>query len=223
MIFIPLFLALAIGARAQFLSCVLEGPEFPPPQNLEADASVRTTLAALQSTLQSLSSSSNSTLDPSTSFSIEAFSSQSNEPLFQFHHAGSSVKASTDGLKNITRDSIYRIGSVSKLPTVYLFLIEAGDTYFSQPITKFVPELAAAAAAQNSSTTEQNNALETTQWDQITIGALASQLAGIQRDGEDVLSSSSRMSLTLSFRWHRRPLIRWCSLDRLGLSGTEQY
>ena len=180
-------LILLFPVRSQFLSCPLEGPQFPPPQNLPSDSTVQSALASLQSKLQSLSSSANGTLDPLTSFSIEAFSTQSTSPLFQFHHAGSSVKASSTGIKNITRDSIYRIGSVSKLVTVYLFLIEAGDSYFSQPITKFVPELAAAAAAQNSSSggvqQGNSNVLDATQWEQITLGALASHMAGIQRDG----------------------------------------
>jgi hypothetical protein len=61
---------------------------------------------------------------------------------------------------------------------MYLFMVEAGDQYFTRPITDFVPELAQAALDATTSGT-----INATQWEDITIGALASQIAGIARDG----------------------------------------
>lgn len=75
-------------------------------------------------------------------------------------------------------NTVFRIGSPTKVFSVYAFLIEAGDAYFNDPITKFVPELAALAANQT------GNALTKVAWEDITIGELASHMAGISNDSE---------------------------------------
>ena len=67
----------------------------------------------------------------------------------------------------VDENSIFRIGSLSKLFTVYTFLIERGMRDWREPITKYVVELANAA----------NN---TTDWRDITIEDLASHMAGIR-------------------------------------------
>jgi CubicO group peptidase (beta-lactamase class C family) len=64
---------------------------------------------------------------------------------------------------------------ISKLFTVYLFLIEVGDIHFSDPVTKWVPELKAAAKAPS-------DAVSRVDWNAITLGNLASQMSGIGRD-----------------------------------------
>lgn len=69
---------------------------------------------------------------------------------------------------------------MSKLLTTYLYLIEAGDTSFNDPITKYVPELAAYVA--NNAAELAADAVGVLNWDAITVGALASQLAGVPRD-----------------------------------------
>jgi CubicO group peptidase (beta-lactamase class C family) len=68
------------------------------------------------------------------------------------------VKNSTVGVKNVNSHSQYRIGSISKLFTVYTFLIEAGDVKFNDPITKYVPELAASAR-------HEQNAVDSVDWE----------------------------------------------------------
>jgi hypothetical protein len=66
---------------------------------------------------------------------------------------------------------------------MYAFLLEAGYQYFSQPITNFVPELAALAASQS------GNAITSVAWGDVTIGDLASHLAGIASDCEYIQSN----------------------------------
>ena len=78
----------------------------------------------------------------------------------------------------MTEDSIYRVGSLSKLITIYLFLIEAGPRYWNYPITEFVPELAAAAEECSA----EEDPVDCIDWEDITLGALASNLAGVPRD-----------------------------------------
>jgi len=74
----------------------------------------------------------------------------------------------------VDRNSIYRIGSVTKLISIYTFLISDGDVHFHDPITKFVPELLEATSG-----TLNNDPIHRTSWSDVTIGALASHMAGI--------------------------------------------
>lgn len=74
-------------------------------------------------------------------------------------------------------NSIYRIGSVSKLLTVYAFLIHEGFARDGDSVTKFIPELAETAKGNLMS---DNGRL--VNWTDVTVGDLASQLGGITRD-----------------------------------------
>jgi CubicO group peptidase (beta-lactamase class C family) len=67
---------------------------------------------------------------------------------------------------------------LTKLFTVFVFLIEAGDANSNEPITKYVPELLEASEALNAT----ENPIDYVAWEDITIGVLASQLADIGRD-----------------------------------------
>jgi CubicO group peptidase (beta-lactamase class C family) len=172
---VVLFSALS---TCQYISCPLLGPDFPVPSNLLNDAQIISASQNLSQQLDSLINGNSTDFDTSTSFSIQWFTAESNQSLFQYHYTGPSVAQSSNGTQNITGDSIYRVGSISKLYTMYLFMAEAGDQYFTRPITDFVPELA--QAALDATTSGTTNA---TQWEDITVGALASQMAGIARDG----------------------------------------
>lgn len=172
-----LVLLFSVISNCQYLSCPLLGPDYPIPCNLLDDAQIQSASQNLSRQLDSLINGNSTSLDPSTSFSIQWFSAESNQSLFQYHYTGPSVAQSSNGTHNITEDSIYRVGSIGKLYTIYLFLAEAGDQYFTRPITDFVPELA--LVARNST----SDIVKSPQWEDITIGALASQMAGIARDG----------------------------------------
>jgi len=78
----------------------------------------------------------------------------------------------------VDADTVYRIGSLTKIFTVYTFLAEAGDIHFNSPITNYVPELA--ALVQNNSA----NAINRVAWEDITVGELASHMAGIASDSK---------------------------------------
>lgn len=60
---------------------------------------------------------------------------------------------------------------------LYTFLVEVGHDYWHRPITDFVPELLEAAE----SCSAQADPLTCPDWDEITLGALASHLAGLGR------------------------------------------
>jgi len=172
----PFFLfAFPFIVSSQYLSCPLLGPDFPPPSNLQNDPLVIAAGTHLTEALDSFILNS-SAFDNSTSFSIQWFGVGDNETLFQYHHTAPSVAQSSTGVKSIDENSIYRTGSISKLYTMYLWMSEVGEGYFHLPITNFVPELAAAVTAGS-------DPINNTQWEDITIGALASHMAGIARNG----------------------------------------
>jgi hypothetical protein len=169
---------LSVVSTCQYISRPLLGPDYPAPSNLLNDAQIISAGRNLSKQLDFLVNGNSTDFDISSSFSIQWFTAEINQSLLQYHYTGPSVAQSSDRSHDITEDSIYRVGSISKLYTMYLFLTEAGDQYFARPITDFVPELA--QAALNETTSGTTNA---TQWEDITIGALASQMAGIARNG----------------------------------------
>ncbi|KAH7304335.1 beta-lactamase/transpeptidase-like protein, partial [Stachybotrys elegans] len=80
----------------------------------------------------------------------------------------------------INKDSVFRLASVSKVLSVWSFLIEVGDEHFNDPITRYVPELG--AVSNISATGVVYDDIDQVRWNEVTLGQLASHLAGIPRD-----------------------------------------
>ncbi|KAJ5244024.1 hypothetical protein N7489_004120 [Penicillium chrysogenum] len=101
-------------------------------------------------------------------FHIDVFSASTNKSIYSYSHVGENSKKSvTSG--ELNDKTISRLGSVTKLFTVYAIIAKAGIEVFSDPVTKYLPELAGNPA---------NDPLESIRWEDITVGALASQQAG---------------------------------------------
>lgn len=160
--------------------CPLYGQNYPAPTGLATSKYVE---AAAQSVLNQLLKAKNETtaygpLDTTTTaFSVDFYSLEGEDTLFSYHYLPAQLlDQRTVGVEEVNSDTIYRVGSVSKLWTVYLYLLAAGDQTWNDPITNFIPELQEIAQTQESDPTSDVN------WKSITIGALASHLAGIGRD-----------------------------------------
>ncbi|KAF2137390.1 uncharacterized protein K452DRAFT_208381, partial [Aplosporella prunicola CBS 121167] len=171
--------------------CPYQGPLFPPPRNPLSTSAIQgaqeSFAAQLEDALNGADELGSSLLLNETFFSISVFSSTSS--LFTYHHVAAPSEVADEGLtsKTLDGDSIYRIGSVSKLLTLYTLLVAQGDVDWNQPITKFVPEL---------SDGETDDELRSIQWEDVTIGALATHLAGISRMnawGDQVFENSSTL------------------------------
>lgn len=168
------FVLLSFASTQAFQDCPFLGPVFPEPSQLSTSPRIKDATLALQTAIQD--GINNGIIESNlTSFSVEIFSTHESDSLFEFHHAAPVLSNST-GTKTVDSKSIYRIGSISKLFTVYMFLMEAGDIHFHEPITKYVPEL----AGQSSKAVQ--DPVAAVDWDHITIGNLASQMGGIGRD-----------------------------------------
>ena len=165
-----------VRTQTTSLNCPILGADFPAPQNLSSSALVSNAKVSFTKLLGNTSS----LLSTDTAFSIGFFSLDEDELVFQYHYSPTNFSRSPNSVRTIDADSIYRIGSWTKVFTVWTFLIEAGDIYFNQPITKYVPELAA-VVGQASNNTLGFDDIDNVRWDDVTLGALASQMAGIAR------------------------------------------
>lgn len=141
--------------------CPMLGPVFPASKELHSSVTFQDKLKTLQAKLDNAFASGNTThgpVNPNDTYSIQIFSTISKEPLLDYHRRGSTVL----GNRTIDGDSVYRIASASKLITMYLLLIEAGEAILGDKVTKYIPELSGAAY-----------------WDDITVGSLAGYLGDI--------------------------------------------
>ncbi|PPJ54703.1 hypothetical protein CBER1_05995 [Cercospora berteroae] len=165
--------------------CPILGPPFPTLQHLN-------TSQAFQNGTKTLDDLINQALKNATffseyamsapltneTFSLSIFStSQPDTLLHESHYTSSEVANSEEGLHTVDADLIYRIGSVSKLLTVYTFLIHEGLARDGDPVNKHIPELTEIAKGDLMS--EDGRLVN---WTDVTVGDLASQLGGITRD-----------------------------------------
>jgi len=161
--------------------CPIYGPTFPYPTNLTTTAIIQSALQNLTDAIDAGFAAANSSygpVDPASATAIQIFSLEDEDsPLYEYYHDGTLLSNST-GVKRINGGSVFRIGSVSKLLTVYLVLAELGDVVWATRIIDALPEL------RNRTTRWMDNPIDYVKWDDITLGALASQLSGVTRDCE---------------------------------------
>lgn len=164
-------LGLLHASSAKPSSCPLLGQTYPPPVQLSKERDFQAAAKGLEAYF-----SKDLTKYPfnETTFSVGIFSA-SEHNLWQWHHASAdlSAKTNTSGKSVVDGDSVYEIGSASKLLTVYMWLVTQGDRAFSHAITEYIPELLKISPGWNS---------RTPNWSEITVGDLAGQLSGLARD-----------------------------------------
>lgn len=163
--------------------CPILGPSYPIPQSYAASPYIQTALKGLNDSISGALN--NQTVygqldSKTTAFTFDIYSLHEEESLYTYHLTPDALVAQhTTGVQTVDSSSAFRIGSISKLYTTFIYLVAAGDKTWNEPITKFVPELAA-FAERNSQSLDQN-AINIVDWSSITVGALASQLAGVPR------------------------------------------
>lgn len=177
--------AFIAGATTQ--NCPFSGQIFPSPSSPGSSSAINAAHSSLKSQLDAaLQPGARNPLGIQLNgdfLSIGVFSTadgngSSDGTLFDYHYAVPGQANATAGAKT-DRNTIFRIGSISKLLTVYTLLVERGDLDWNQPITKFIPGL-------TDSDNDDDEDFSRIRWDDITIGALASHLSGIARDCEFV-------------------------------------
>lgn len=156
----------------------LAGPDFPAPSKLASSAPLKASIEKFETYLNDEASRLKT---EDTAFAVSLFSSREKVTLYENYY----TPPVDMGVKEVNRDSVFRVGSISKVVTVWAFLIAAGDEYFHDPVTKHVPELADLTAKRSGASEEPSvvyDDIETARWEDITLGQLASHGAGIARD-----------------------------------------
>ena len=158
-------------------NCPIYGPEFPPPQRLSQHPKWQQAMTNLSAAFDYMNANVTGT---QLSYSVQIFSTNPGGGIIaQRHWTATNLPPNTEGVKKVNGDTVYRIGSVSKIFAVLAFLAEVGDRNWNTPITEFIPEL---AQFSRQASTQPLDDTRRTDWDEITIGALASQVSGIGRD-----------------------------------------
>ncbi|KAK6211355.1 beta-lactamase family protein [Colletotrichum tabaci] len=146
------------------LDCRPEGPAVPRPLNLANSNTFQLALSSFEEQLeQALSAKTNAGwVVENTSFSLAVVSTDQgppSKPLWEFHHLASN---SVNGTKDLTGNSQYLIGSVSKVLST-LVLLKSGLNLDST-ITDYIPEL--------------NDTSSSILWANVSLRALGSHLSG---------------------------------------------
>ena len=189
--FLLSLLALPLATYGQLNpACPALGPQFPLPLPGTLDplpavlaASLKNYTDTVEAALKTGTTSNGWVFDnATTSFSLSLWSVTSNQSLWEYHREGSDIRGNitTGGVLN--NDTLYRVGSVSKLYTVYTYLAATGDKHLDEPVTSWVPELAAIDEQWQSNASA--NLIDNYRWKDVTLRSLASQLSGISRDCE---------------------------------------
>ncbi|KAI1413840.1 beta-lactamase/transpeptidase-like protein [Hypoxylon sp. FL1857] len=150
--------------------CPLDGPAFPKPLRLSENEAVKNAVAVLKDRFENVTAGAHN-----YSMSIQVFAANDPVPLFSLSHTAPNLASKhSSGVKTVDENTVFRLGSLTKIYTIYAFLINAGDKYWNEPITKYVPELQALA--------NRSDPVNYVAWDDITLGGLATQLTGIPRE-----------------------------------------
>lgn len=125
-----------------------------------------------------------------TSSSIGLLSIYDEAPMFEHHHTAPIRNTTLGGTSTVNGDTVYRIASVSKLVTVLALLVQTGKVSLKDPVTAHIPELGALA-----SSSEDGDDVDKVRWEEVTLEALASHVAGIGRGCELVRALSIRKGI----------------------------
>lgn len=147
------------------LICRPDGPVVPRPVSLSSSPAF---LSATRNLSDNFNRALNGTIQAgfpteNVSFSVAVISLAQGDPatpLWDYHHLSA---ANINGTKELDRDSQYLIGSVSKLLTDAIVL--GSGLSLDDSITKYLPDLVSSDSP--------------VRWENISLGALASQLSGI--------------------------------------------
>lgn len=120
-------LLFASQSAAQYSpNCPLQGAAFPAPRRpLNSSPDIGIALASLKKKLREIVAEPSIFDNATTSFQLSVFSK--NEQLLSFSHAATSLDKISLPSGTLSKNTIFRIGSVSKLLTVYALLAEIGS------------------------------------------------------------------------------------------------
>ncbi|ETN43684.1 uncharacterized protein HMPREF1541_02843 [Cyphellophora europaea CBS 101466] len=150
--------------------CPLLGPSFSSDFDLTKTDAFSEAVAAFPEVIEALFETGSANASTS-SFVIDVYSAVTNTSIYSYSHEATAPALNESFPSELNDETIFRIGSVSKLYTVYAILAHAGSLeVFNHPITQYLPELAGNAG---------KDPLNRIVWEDVTVGALASHQAGV--------------------------------------------
>ncbi|KAJ5619849.1 hypothetical protein N7510_003833 [Penicillium lagena] len=158
--------------------CPLLGPSWPAATDLANDPAVKSALQSITTTIQNAITAGNFSGD---SLSLQIFDTGSSDPLLSLSYTGTDMNT-TIGVKKVDENTVFRIGSTSKIFTMLMLLIEDGFGSLNDPVSKYIPEIKDAVVDMQRNSTKSNDGIDFVKWNEVTVGELASHLAGIPRD-----------------------------------------
>lgn len=176
--FIPLLTTCVKCQATELTHCGLLGPVYPLPNKWTDTHAIRDAQSTFTRLMGDAIRNGTTAWGPvdavNTTISIGVFSTQSDTLLAKYQYTGSSpeIKKRLTGSK-LDTDTLYRLGSVTKMLTVYTILAKLGSKYWSEPVTRFIPELTGLTV---------RNSVYNFNWSEVTLGSLAGQISGIPRD-----------------------------------------
>ncbi|KAI0412044.1 beta-lactamase/transpeptidase-like protein [Xylaria grammica] len=170
----PLVLWLWASLAFGIPNCPFPGAAFPKPTNLAESPTMQAALKNLTAAFKTYDETPSNNPN-GTSWSLQVFSASSDKALWEHYHTAKNLLDQSSDF-TVGPDTVYRLGSLTKIFTIMTFIAEAGDTRWNDPITKYVPELQPLAARA------QSDLVMNVDWNSVTLGGLASHMAGIMRD-----------------------------------------
>ncbi|KAH8892622.1 beta-lactamase/transpeptidase-like protein [Thozetella sp. PMI_491] len=111
-----------------------------------------------------------------SALSLALKSTHEDVPFYEYHYTPTALDPR--GVQTIDSNSVYRLGSTTKLfPVLALLKLKSHGVSWEDPVTKYLPRL----RDMNSQASPQN-AIMTVDWDDITLGSLANHISGIGSD-----------------------------------------
>lgn len=182
--FVPL---VPLSAAKQ--NCPLYGPLLPRPTNLLKSPVIASVSQTLDDVFFKNIDNDTSTGSQYFSYAVEVFTGSEDLPLWSHYWTAPNLNTfNSSGVTKVDTNTVFRIGSVTKIFTVLTFLATVGDGIWNDPITKHLPEIAEIANNASSSP------IFTPDWESITIGSLASQMSGLIRDCESITLLNVKIS-----------------------------
>ncbi|KAL6923028.1 hypothetical protein FSST1_000302 [Fusarium sambucinum] len=166
-LYFSLFLGTSLAARGGH--CPPLGPVLPPPLHPSTHPSVKSAIQNIQDLFDSATSD---LVNSSVAVAIKS----ANEDDYMFEFASTPPNVDPRGVDEVDSDTVFRMASLSKVFPV-LALLRLHKVNFDDRVTKYLPELRAL-----NKDARKKDAVWAVDWDEITVGSLASHLAGIPAD-----------------------------------------
>ncbi|KAI0197845.1 beta-lactamase/transpeptidase-like protein [Astrocystis sublimbata] len=170
---LPLGALLLLGNTAHAARdghCPPLGPVLPAPTSPSRHDSVQAAIKTVTDRFHSATAAFNT-----TGISVAVRSIHESSPMLELHHTPAIRDNSST--TQIDSDTIYRIGSISKIFAV-LSVLTHGRMQLEDPITKWVPELRQIRREAK----PVANDITAVHWDEVTVGSLTSHMSGIGTD-----------------------------------------